>query len=217
MVLVKGYQESKEGEDCSPYMYAGQFGIQRFLLVVAIICVPWMLFAKPLLMHRMNKRRQLVMQANGGEGIVEEGGGEATVAVAPEHDMGEICIHQGIHTIEYVLGSVSHTASYLRLWALSLAHAQLSEVLWGMVLRSGLTAGGDGVGGGILTFVIFAFWATLTVAILVLMEGLSAFLHTLRLHWVEFQSKFYGGIGYPFVPFAFETILDQAENAVVEQ
>ncbi|XP_045446980.1 V-type proton ATPase 116 kDa subunit a1 isoform X1 [Melitaea cinxia] len=208
MMLFK--EDANSRPQCDPTMYAGQIGLQKFFVILALLCVPVMLFGKPYYLMKEQKKRAI--QGHQSMETAENGTAGGAPAPAPAHghddDITEVFIHQAIHTIEYVLGSVSHTASYLRLWALSLAHAQLAEVAWNMLLRKGLKSAG--YQGGIYLYVVFAGWAAISVSILVLMEGLSAFLHTLRLHWVEFQSKFYAGEGYLFQPFSFEIILDSA-------
>ncbi|XP_048782582.1 V-type proton ATPase 116 kDa subunit a 1 isoform X10 [Lagopus muta] len=235
------------GDTSNKMLYKGQKGLQCFLVVVALLCVPWMLVAKPLVLrHQYLRRKHLEGQPVEAQvsTVPNAQALEAAAAATGTHNFGGIrvgngpteedaeiiqhdqlsthseegeeptedevfdfadtVVYQAIHTIEYCLGCISNTASYLRLWALSLAHAQLSEVLWTMVIHTGLSV--RSLAGGFGLFFIFAAFATLTVAILLVMEGLSAFLHALRLHWIEFQNKFYTGTGFKFLPFSFDTI-----------
>ncbi|KAF9386334.1 H(+)-transporting V0 sector ATPase subunit a [Podila verticillata] len=202
-------------------LYSGQAFVQGFLVLIALICIPWMLFLKPYyLKYEHNKARAMGyhqpsenhVRISTDSNQSDEAGG-AVVAEDVEHEeefeFSEELIHQVIHTIDFCLGCISNTASYLRLWALSLAHAQLSEVLWSMTLGTAWKFSG-GIG-AIMTIIMFSLWFSLTIFILIGMEGLSAFLHALRLHWVEFNNKFYQATGYPFEPFSFAAVLSEKD------
>eukprot|EP01023_Acetabularia_acetabulum_P007407 TRINITY_DN131_c1_g1_i3.p1 TRINITY_DN131_c1_g1~~TRINITY_DN131_c1_g1_i3.p1 ORF type:complete len:878 (+),score=198.42 TRINITY_DN131_c1_g1_i3:100-2733(+) len=212
-------------------IYDGQSKVQLVLLLLAFVSIPWMLFPKPFILKHRHEKKMKSAQGYGRLDqqeriedtvpLADEEEGDAKVAPSGGHghgdeeefQFGEVIVHQMIHTIEFVLGAVSNTASYLRLWALSLAHSQLSAVFYNKVLMQastfGISEGTGSVTAAIALYIGYFVWACATIGVLMVMESLSAFLHALRLHWVEFQNKFYHGDGYAFVPFSFVTILQE--------
>ena len=214
-------------------LYEGQASIQVILLLIAFISVPVLLCAKPWILSAQHKAQEeehhrlnspLISRDREGEedqdntplhpdSLEESKSLSVDQETAPagdhghgeEFNFGEIVIHQAIETIEFVLGMVSNTASYLRLWALSLAHSELAEVFWDKALL-GMVSAGSPVG----IYIGLAVFAAVTFAVLLCMDVLECFLHALRLHWVEFQNKFYKADGHRFQPFDYKAILERA-------
>ncbi|GAB0494357.1 hypothetical protein MMPV_005649 [Pyropia vietnamensis] len=142
--------------------------------------------------------------SSGGSLLIDGGGSTGDDGAHHEFDFGEVFVGQMIHTIEFVLGAVSNTASYLRLWALSLAHAELADVFLEKLLFLPFASGSV-----VMCIIGFFSWVAATLGVLLFMESLSAFLHALRLMWVEFMSKFYAlghGDAVKFEPFSFAAL-----------
>ena len=52
----------------------------------------------------------------------------------------------------------------------------------------------------------YAVFAAVTFGVLLAMDVLECFLHALRLHWVEFQNKFYKADGRKFMPLSYANL-----------
>lgn len=178
-------------------IYDGQPAVQGVLLIIAFASVPILLFAKPYFLSQQHSGHERIEHhVEGEEGEEEE---------HEEHGFGEIVIHQAIETIEFVLGMVSNTASYLRLWALSLAHSELATVFWEKAMLSTLNIN------WFAAYIGFGIFAGVTLGVLLMMDVLECFLHALRLHWVEFQNKFFYADGVRFAPYSFKQVIKDSQ------
>lgn len=86
-------------------------------------------------------------------------------------------------SLEQLLTSFSHTISYARIMALKLIGIAFSK----MLLPTNTI--------GLIPFILG------TLLLITIFETMLIFLHTLRLHWIEWFSKFYQGTGIQFQPF----------------
>lgn len=110
----------------------------------------------------------------------------------------------GIYGLYGITGYLSDVLSYSRLFALGMATAVIAmmvNIVAGMVSHIPLV-------GVILMLVVLVVGHLFNIAINVL----SGFIHTLRLQFMEFFTKFYEGNGRPLKPFAFNF-----ENCVIER
>ena len=93
-----------------------------------------------------------------------------------------------------MLSLISSTTSYLRLFALSLAHSKLSHLLLGFLLGS-LADYSPSV--SVLRCVVFF---VSTWGMMLALDVMECIMHVVRLHWVEWMGKFFTGSGTIFKP-----------------
>ncbi len=97
-----------------------------------------------------------------------------------------------MEAFEAVLMVLGNIPSFLRILGLAIAHEGL---MYGFTILTYLVLG-KGVIGLIAGAIIYILGNLLTAGI----EALIAFAHSLRLHFYEWFTKFYSGLGRPFMP-----------------
>lgn len=98
MVLFK---EDHKG-NCSPYMYENQKQLQEIFVLIALSSVPWLLCVKTIILAIT---RKVPSKKSRGNNYKQGAAEKAVTRETHEEPMSEVIIHQGIETIEFVLGN----------------------------------------------------------------------------------------------------------------
>jgi len=103
----------------------------------------------------------------------------------------------GLYTLYGITSFVSNILSYIRLMALGMVTGGIAVtvnmIAW-MVLKVPVI-------GIILAIVVLIVGHSFNIVI----NALGGFIHTMRLHYIEFFGRFYAGGGRMFKPFGMET------------
>lgn len=129
-----------------------------------------------------------IAAAVGAAGIILTGGRESRSPAKR--------LLKGLYSLYGVTGYLSDVLSYSRLLALGLATSVIASVINQMACIAG-----GGVVGVLMFIPVFIFGHIMNIGI----NALGAYVHTNRLQFVEFFSKFYSGGGRKFEPFAAHT------------
>lgn len=99
----------------------------------------------------------------------------------------------GVYNLYGITSYIGDLVSYTRLMALGLSGGYIAVAI-NMIVKMLWGSGVPGIIGGIIVFVLFQLFN-------VFLSMLSAYVHTMRLQYVEFFGKFYEGGGRPFRKF----------------
>ena len=190
------------------------------ILILALVCIVVMLV--PTIFLNFRKAKANYEKSNRINGDNADEANENLIQINADMNqenqeplMSDFVVASIIETIEFALGAISNTASYLRLWALSLAHSQLSKVFFEYSIGLLSRRIDQPIVDAMLLSFVFVIYGGVIFGVLLCMDFMECFLHTLRLHWVEFQNKFYKADGHRFQPFCFEVNIEESQEEFV--
>jgi V/A-type H+-transporting ATPase subunit I len=102
---------------------------------------------------------------------------------------------KGLEAIEELIALTANVISYARVGALAVIHVTMARLLVKVV---------ESIQNGVIGIVIAPLIFALGAAFILASSTFIVFIHSLRLHWLEFFRRFYSGRGEMFKPFAYK-------------